>query len=311
MIMSTRTRKAGLIITACVIGYSVGASAQTITFNSPTPWLTLRNDSLVVKAQLDTSKFPKKKITLTALKIESNKKKQIATKTFKVSDFTQDFSLGLAGTTLIGGKDFIRINWSVPGTKDSGLCAPIGIANIDKTAKSDSLHAARSNEEIGANNMTVAAQGAKFKKVKDREFALLWTQTALTVICKKTTSGEALKFVFDGKNGKNAFAAFSDKMVDFIAAKDSVHAYYNERNFGDSITYNQKPWINEFVKASDKDFVVIRIPWFDIGIGKPFDGRVMGFSVFIVSDKAAVLAAYPEKAAVYIPGSWGNLVLDK
>lgn len=300
----------------CVIGYSAGALAQILTFNSPTPWLTLRNDSIIVRAQLDTSKFPKKKITITANKVEGNKKKQIATKTFKVSDFTQDFSLGLAGSTLMGGRDFLKINWSIPGGKDSGSCAPVGIVNIDKIMKSDSMHAARSNEEIDAKNAANAVKSAKFTKIKDQEFSILWTPTALAIICKKlpasSAAGGAIKFVFDGKNGKNAFVAYSDKMVDYVAGKDSMYAYYNERLYNnDSIAYKQKKWINEFVKASEKDYAVIRIPWFDIGIGKPFEGRIMGFSVFIVSDKAAVVAAYPEKASVLIPGSWGNLVLDK
>jgi hypothetical protein len=309
--MITSTARAGLIAIVCVIGYSIGVVAQTITFNSPSPWLTLRSDSLIVKAQLDTSKFPKKKITLTASKIEGNKKKQIATKTFKVSDFTQDFSLGVAGTGLIGGRDFVSITWSVPGAKDSGTCGPVGIANIDKMARKDTLHAAKSSGEIDAKNFSEAMKTAKFTKIKDQEYSLLWTPTALIILCKKSAAPGAIRFVIDGKNGKNAFVAYSDKMIDYVAAKDSVFAFYNERSFADSVTYKQKAWVNEFVKASDKDVAVIRVPWFDLGIGKPFEHRVMGFSVFALGDKAAVLAAYPDKAAVLVPGSWGNLVLDK
>jgi hypothetical protein len=308
--MRTRLARACTLAAACISGYCVGVPAQTITFNSPAPWLTLRNDSLIVKAQLDTSKFPKKKITLAANKIEGNKKKQIAAKTFTVADFTQDFSLGLAGTGLIGGRDFLRINWSVPGAKDSGSCAPIGIANIDKLPKCDTLHAAKSAEEVGANSFAAAAKSAKFTKVKDQEFALLWTPTALVVLCKKASTG-LIRLVIDGKNGKNAFVAYSDKMVDIAPAKDSVYAFYNERSFADSITYKQKQWVNEFAKASDKEISMVNIPWYDIGIGKPFDGRVTGFSVFVLSDKGAMTGAYPEKAAMMVPGSWGNLVLDK
>ena len=307
--------RAGFIGILSMIAYSAGTFAQIITFNSPTPWLTLRSDSIVVKAQLDTAKFPKKKITLTASKIEGNKKKQIATKTFKVSDFTQDFTLGVAGVNLLGGKDFLKINWSVPGSKDSGFCAPVGIVNISKIAKTDSLRAVKSSVEVDIKNVAAAVSGAKFTKIKDREIALKWTPTALLIICKKipasAAAGGAITFVFDGKNGKNAFTAFSDKMLDYLEGKDSIYSYINERDCSDSISYKQKPWISEIVKSSDKDNVVIRIPWYDIGIGKPFDGRIMGFSIFLVSDKAAVLAAYPDKAVVLIPGSWGNLVLDK
>ena len=296
----------------CVFAYAAGTLAQVITFNSPTPWLTMRNDSIVVKAQIDTSKFPKKKITLTASRIESKKKKQVATKTFATSDFTQDFALGQAGVPLLGGRDFLRINWNVPGSKDSGVCAPIGIVNLEKMGKSDSLRAAKKQEEIDLKNVAAAAQGLKFNKIKDQEIALAWTPTALVIVCKKApAAAKAIKFVFDGKNGKNAFVAFSDKMIDYFMGNDSVYSYVNERYYADSITYTQKKWVNELTKASDKDFAVVRIPWYDLGIGKPFDGRIIGFAAFILADKAVVLGAYPEKAALFIPGSWGNLVLDK
>jgi hypothetical protein len=295
----------------CIIALSSAVWAQDITFNSPSPWLTLRNDSMIVKAQLDTSKFPKKKINLAAVRVEGGKKKQITSKTFTVSDFTQDFNLGLAGATLLGGRDFLKITWNVPGTKDSGVCAPVGIVNLDKAAKIDSLHAAKAAGEIDVKNAAAAAAGMKFSKVKDQEVALAWTPTALVVVCKKSPSAAGLRFVIDGKNGKNAFVAFSDKMVEYFPAKDSVYSYVNERSYGDSITYTQKAWTTELAKGGDKDFGVVRIPWYDIGIGKPFDGRVLGFSMFVLSDKAAVIAAYPEKASTFIPGSWGDLVLDK
>jgi hypothetical protein len=309
--MSIRTVKSGFIGTLCIIAFSAAVWAQDITFNSPSPWLTLRNDSLMIKAQLDTSKFPKKKITLTASRVEAGKKKQITSKTFTVSDFTQDFNLGLAGGSLLGGRDFLKINWNVPGTKDSGVCAPVGIVNLDKTAKTDSLHAAKKAGGIDVKNVAAVAAGLKFAKIKDQEVAFAWTAAALVVVCKKSPSAAALRFVIDGKNGKNAFAAFSDKMVEYFPAKDSVYSYVNERSYADSIMYRQKAWTTELAKGGDKDYGVLTIPWYDIGIGKPFDGRVMGFSVFALSDKDAVLAAYPEKAATFIPGSWGNLVLDK
>jgi hypothetical protein len=309
--MSIRMTRAGFIGALCIIGCSTGVWAQVITFNSPTPWLTLRNDSIVVKAQLDTSKYPKKKITLTAMRVDGGKKKQITSKTFTVSDFTQDFALGLAGASLLGGRDFLKIVWNVTGTKDSGVCSPIGVVTIEKLAKTDSMHAAKKAGEIDIKNTASVVQGLKFVKIKDKEVAFAWTPNALVIVSKKSASQAALRFVFDGKNGKNAFVAFSDKMIEYYPAKDSVYSYVNERSYGDSITYKQKPWVTELTKASDKDISVIKIPWYDLGIGKPFDGRTTGCAVFLLSDKATVLAAYPERAMAFIPGSWGNLTLDK
>ena len=309
--MNIRTARAGFVGALCVVAYSTGALAQDITFNSPTPWLTLRSDSLVVKAQLDTSRFPKKKVNLSAIRVEGKQKKQLASKAFKVSDFTQDFDLGRAGLAMFGGRDFLKITWNVPGTKDSGVCAPIGIVNLDKLPKTDSLRAAKKAEETDVKNVAPAAGGMKFSKIKDREVAFAWTPTALIIVCKKTPAAAAFRFVFDGKNGKNAFVAYSDKMIEYFPGLDSVYSYINDRSYGDSIVYKQKTWLNELTKASDKDYGVLRVPWYDIGIGKPFDGRVVGFSVFVLSDKAAVIAAYPEKAAPFVPGSWGNLVLEK
>jgi len=46
-------------------------------------------------------------------------------------------------------------------------------------------------------------------------------------------------------------------------------------------------------KGLDKDFSLITIPWFDIGL-LPFDGRIMGFGAFEMTDAKAT-GAYPKR----------------
>lgn len=308
--MVTRMIKAGCVGMVVVLGYSAGSFAQILTFNSPAPWLSLRNDSIVVKTQLDTSKFAQKKITLSVTKIENKQKKVIATKTFKVTDFTQDFALGLAGTSLLGGKDYLKIEWSVPGITDKGYCAPIGIVAADKINKIQPMHVAKASAAPDIKSIAGIVKDKQFLKVQNAEFLPLWDSSALWIVLKKTTLKDVVKFTFDGKNGKNAFVSYPDKMVDYVVEKDSLHTYINERSFADSILYNQKIWTNDVTKSSDKDYVMVKLPWYDLGIAKPFEGRIMGFAAFALAAKGSMVG-FPDKATLYTPGSWGSLVLDK
>jgi len=294
----------------CLMGYSVGIMGQIITFNSPAPWLTLRNDSVIVKAQLDTSKFKEKKITFTVTKMENKQKKAIAVKTFKVSDFTQDFALGLAGTGLLGGKDYIKIDWTIPGATDKGYCAPIGIAGGEKINKIQPMHISKAIGALDIKNVAALVKDKKFSQVQKAEFLSLWDSAGMAIILKKASLKDAVKFTFDGKNGKNAFVSYPDKMIDYIAEKDSLHTYINERAYSDSIAYTEKVWTNDISKASDKDFAMVKIPWYDLGIAKPFEGRIMGFAAFSVPVKGP-MTGFPDKALLFVPGSWGSLVLDK
>jgi hypothetical protein len=252
-----------------------------------------------------------KKIAFTVTKYENKQKKAISAKTFKVTDFTQDFVLGIAGSGLLGGKDFLKVEWSVPGATDKGFCAPVGIVTNDKIGKIQPSHVAKAALAVDIKNIADLVKGKQFSKIQNQEFLMLWNTDGIAVIAKKAGLKDVVKFVFDGKNGKNAFVSYPDKMIDYIAEKDSVHAYVNERNFNtDSITYSEKVWSNDISKTSDKDYVLIKISWYDLGIAKSFDGRILGFAVFAVPAKGPV-AGFPDKAQLYIPGSWGSIVLDK
>jgi len=304
--MMTRIKNVLCFVVMSLMAYTVGAAAQIITFNNPAPWITQRNDSIIVKAQLDMSTFSSKKITLAVTKVENEKKVVLKEKTFKVKDVTQDFFVGRAGIGLIGGKDYLQIDWSVPKTTDKGSFAPIGIVNLAAAEKIDAVHVHKAGGEIAA----VVAKEAHYTSLQDQQFALLWNDKQLVVAIKKSSAKDVIRFAFDGKNGKNAFLSYPDKIVDFVAEKDSLSAYDYERAYKDSITYTAKSWKNDIAKVTENDCVIITIPWSDLGL-LPFDGRQFGFSVYIVSANQTVTAALPKQAKMFTPGTWGTIVLDK
>jgi hypothetical protein len=289
------------------MAYTVCPSAQVITFNSPAPWITQRNDSIIVKAQLDTSKFSNKKITLAVSKVENGKKTVIKEKTFKVKDITHDFFLGLAGIGIVGGKDFLQIDWSVPKSTEKGSFAPVGIVKLSAIDKNESVHVMKTAEDIAAVS---AVKDVHYTQLQDQQYGLLWNDKQLVVVVKKATVPGVIRFAFDGKNGKNAFLSYPDKIVDFVAEKDSLSAFDYQRTYQDSITYTAKSWKNDITKVTENDCVIITIPWSDLGL-LPFEGRQLGFSVYSVGVNNSISAALPENAKMFIPGTWGTIVLDK
>jgi hypothetical protein len=295
----------------CAVLFSNSAAVDIVSFNSPGQWVTQRSDAIVAKVQLDTSKIPQKKIEFTLSRYDAGKKKIVATKSFKVKDYTQEFALGNAGTSLLGGKDFLRIDWSIPGTKDKGMLFPIGVVNLDKVPKVEPIHAAKVKDAIDAKNWSTLIAGAKYSTVKGNEFGLLWTPKALVVVYKKTQSKDIIRFAFDGKNGKNAFLSHPDRTIDVAIGKDSLSGLFYERgSLNDTLNYSQMTWQSEISLLGDKQTGVIVVPWYDLGM-LPLEERTIGFAAFVLDDKAKVVAATPEKAQYFLPGSWGTVILDK
>jgi hypothetical protein len=286
------------------------AFGDVVSFNSPSQWTTSRSDVIVLKSQLDTAKLPKKQVSIVLSKIENGKKKQVLSKQFKVTDYSQEFNLGSVQTSLLGGKDYLRVDWSVVGSTDKGSLFPIGIVNLDKIDKVAELHVAKVPDAVDAANAGALVKDKKITDVKGSGFVLLWGPKALSIVCKKGQTG-VLRFAFDGKNGKNAFISYPDRMVEYHAANDSIASIMYERvALTDSLNFVQKNWQNDIKKSVSKDYCVITIPWPDLGI-LAVDGRMMGFAALSMGDKSAVAGAYPEKAKLLIPGSWGTVVLDK
>jgi hypothetical protein len=295
----------------CAVWFSGSMANDVVSFNSPGQWVTQRSENIVAKVQLDTSRIPQKKIEFSLSKVEAGKKKLIATKKFKVTDYTQEYTLGSAGNALCGGKDFLRIDWSIPGTKDKGTLFPVGVANLDKLPKVEPVHAVKVKDVINDKNWASLIGGAKFTSVKGNEFGLLWTPKSLVIVCKKAQSKEIVRFAIDGKNGKNAFMSHPDRTVDIYQGKDSLATMFYDRSLlNDTLSYSQMTWQNDVKMFGDKQTNVVVVPWYDLGM-LPLEERDIGFAVFVMDYKANALAALPEKAKYFIPGSWGSVVLDK
>jgi hypothetical protein len=303
--------QAGLAGVICAAWFAGSAFADIVTFNSPGQWTTERSDKIVLKVQLDTAKIPKKQLSVSLYKVEAGKKKLVATKPFKVSDYSQEFNLGSVGTNLLGGKDYLKIEWAITGTKDKGSLFPVGIVNLDKIPAVESLHAAKVQAPVDENSAASLAAKAKFTSVKGCEFALFWSTNALSVVLKKGQASSTLKLAFDGKNGKNAFISYPDRVVELNLAKDSMSTVLYERvALSDSVNFPVKDWKCDVKKTTGKEFTVITIPWFDIGLVAQ-DERALGFAAFLEGEKSAPVAAYPDKARLLVPGSWSTIVLDK
>jgi hypothetical protein len=306
-----KTLQLGLTGVVCAAWFAGSAFADIVTFNSPGQWTTERSDKIVLKVQLDTAKIPQKKIAVVLSKIESGKKKQVSSKSFKVTDYSQEFDLGAVGTTLLGGKDFLKIEWSIPGAKDKGGLFPVGIVDLDKLSALAPLHAKKVQEPADAKNAAALAAGAKFTTVKGVEFALFWSPKSLSILCKKGASKDVIRLAFDGKNGKNAFISYPDRVVELNLAKDSMSTVlYDRVALSDSINFPVKDWKSEVSKTAAGEFTVINVPWYDIGLVAQ-DERVLGFAAFLTDEKSVPAAAYPDKAKLLMPGSWSSIVLDK
>ena len=305
-------RRISKMLAACIAGSVVGAYCQVITINSPAAWVTQRNDSITVRAQIDTAQVKKKELTLSAeLVNDQAKSKSLATKTFKISDYTGDFALGPVKQDLVGGLSYIKINWSIPGTVNKGSIAPIGIVALDKLPKAEMVAVPHAAEGADAAAVVAAVKDADYKTVGSAKAALAWNKDAFYIILVKQAMAGTVRFAFDGKNGKNAFVSFADRVVMFMPDKDSLWgAHYSRQMAGDTLKYVEKSWPSELKKSVSGDKIVLRIPWYDTGI-VPFGDRKIGFGVMAFDAKGTQVAALPASAKYFLPGTWGDIQLVK
>jgi hypothetical protein len=305
-------RNISKILAACIAGSVVGAYGQVLTFNSPAAWVTQRNDSVTVRAQIDTAQIKKKEIALSvSLMNDQVKAKPLAQKTFKVSDYTGEFALGQVKLDLVGGLSYLKIDWSIPGTTNKGSIAPIGIVAIDKLPSVAPMAVAHAKE--GADMAAVAGEvkEADFKTIGSAKAALTWNKDALYIVLVKQSMPGTVRFAFDGKNGKNAFVSFADRVVIYMPGKDSLWGtHYSRLMVGDTLKYVEKPWPSELKKSIVGDKIVLRIPWYDTGI-VPFEERKIGLSIMTFDAKGQQAAALPATAKFFLPGTWGNVELVK
>jgi hypothetical protein len=302
------------VISLSVVLGVVAVSAQIVSFESPAAWQTLRSDSLIIKAQFDTSRLQKKQIKIVVSKGSEGRKKAIVTKTFTINSYFQVLDCGKVGAPVVGGKEFISLDWSIAELKETGSIAPFGVAVLPGNDSANLLHAKKLGTNDDAKTALASAATASLLKVgKDAAFIPFWSEKALFLVCKKSGVNNQLQFAFDGKNGKNAFLSFPDRFLAVSLKTDSLFGRYYVRNFGkDSIGYGEQgvyKWNNEIKQTSDSAFICVTIPWFDLGV-IPSVGRIMGMAQFFANEKGKVSGQLPARAKYYIPGTWGSIVLE-
>lgn len=291
---------------ALLISGAAFVSAQVVVLNSPSPWLTMRNDSIIAKAQVDTAVLKSDKVNYTLSSVVGGVKKQIAKKQVNVTDMSSEAFIAKLGSNVLGGKDFLTIEWGADSLK--GEVAPFGIVALDKVAKKAPLQVKSVDSNATLKTVAENTRDDQFVKCGTRSFALSWNKSALFIVVKKSSDTAKLVFGIDGKNGKNAFVAYPDRFV--CVMKDGVWGIHYERELEkDTLKYKELAWNNEITKEIIGEKIVIKMPWYDTGI-VPFDGRQAGFAAFTMNkDKAT--ASYPEKANYYIPGTWGTFTILK
>jgi hypothetical protein len=298
-----------IIKAALVCAISVNTIlAQAVSFSSPASWITQRNDTVFIRAQLDTALIKKKAVSVSLLQVNDGKKKVIAKKNLKITDNVMELMFAKVGKDLLGGKEFLRLEWAADNEK--GVIEPIGILDLNKVSKSDTVKALRVQDGAEAKTVADIIKAEQFRKIGSVEFGTAWNKDAFFIVMKKSQDSSTISFAFDGKNGKNAFLSYPDRIISYIPAKDSLNTTCYVREIkGDTLKYKDKLWNSEIEKVAADEKVIIRMPWADIGV-IPFEERMIGIGVFAMQ-KGKVNAAIPQNAQYYIPGTWGDVFLQK
>jgi hypothetical protein len=299
--------------TAVIAGlvFSSTSFGQNIVINSPSPWMTLRNDSVVVKAQIDTAIIKQRNISITIAQVENGKSKAIQSKKFPITGYSNEFSFGKINTKLIGGTQFLKIDWTLPAKEGNGNVEPIGIVDLNKE-NLESVKAIHAPDGATSSAVASLVKNEQFRKIGQTEFAAAWNKEALFFVIKKgQQDSEIIKLSLDGKNGKYAFLSYPDRIINYSSAKDSVWGTHFTRSLsGDTLKYTEKPWKSDLSKEKINDVVVVKIPYYDTGI-MPFEGRQTGFAAFTYNASGKESGVFPQQGSFFIPGTWTDLVFLK
>lgn len=300
-----------IIKAALVCVSSVSAIlAQAASFSSPASWITQRNDTVFIKAQLDTALIKKKAVSVSLLQVNEGKKKVIAKKNLKITDNVMELMFAKVGKDLVGGKEFLRLEWALADNGEKGVIEPVGILDLKKAQKSDTVKALRVQDGAEVKSVADIIKAEQFRKIGSVEFGTAWNKNALFIVMKKGQDSSKISFAFDGKNGKNAFLSYPDRVISYVPASDSLNTTHYDREIkGDTLKYTDKLWQSEIKKENIGEKVVIRMPWADIGV-IPFEERMVGMGVFVELG-GKIKEAIPQNAQFYIPGTWGDIFLQK
>jgi hypothetical protein len=302
-------RYAGMAVALC----STLVSAQIVAFNAPSEWLTQRNDEFVARVIFDTSRVNKKNVRFDLYSIVNGKKSKVASKSVKVVQSAQDIVLGKTGGVVFGGNNFAKIEWIVVETKEKGEIGPVGVVNLDKIGAYDSLMV----KKTAAGDVAGVAQavGDKWFLASGAKTGVSYDDKNLYVAFAKNPgmAGQKVTVGVDGKNAKSAFLSYADRFISWYPGSDSVTYTHCARVFmSDSISYREEGWRTEATVTSNDTYVLVAMPWFDLGMAKPFKNRKFGLTVLVFDDKGKKTASAPAKSAeLRLPGTWANVVLEQ
>jgi hypothetical protein len=289
------------------------AQDEAVTITSPTPWMTLRSDSVVVSVQADTLRLPQRSIAFKVSKNSNGKTSALFSKTVKMDDVSADVFLGRLGALPLGGTDFLTVEWSVPGSELKGVIEPLGAVRLpDEVTARPPLSAARLKEGVTEAQVADILRGVGGTEAGGVRFAAGWNTDALYVLINAAEGVTEAQIAIDGKCGKSAFLSWADRFAVFSAASDSVYGRHYKRSVDKSVMkFDEMAWGGQSTLSVTKAEVsrLIKIRWYEVGI-QTFEERNIGFAVF-AANKAKKAAAYPGLANREIPGTWGDLKLEK
>lgn len=281
--------------------------AEIVAFHNPSPWITLRSDKIVAKTLIDTVEVKNRPIKITLSKIINNKSIKIVTKNFKANDYSHEYELANIGSNIIGGTDFLKIDWEIVGTEKKGTVSPFGIVSMSNVSLENVFECKKFSSKLDFDKIN---KESNFTSVGNTQFYSAWNNNNLVLVLKNVKDADYITFTFDGKNGKNAFLSYPDRICTYFPKTDSIDAVFYKRNINEkSIEYNENKWINDITKHTNDGHIFITIPWYDLGMSSSA-GRILGFSAF-ANYKNKNTIALPSSAKKEIPGTWGNMKLVK
>jgi hypothetical protein len=284
-------------------------SAQPVIFSDPVAWITMRNTIMVAKAQVDTAKLEGNVLNISLKRVRDGKAQLLSSKKLTVNDFSVEFQLDDISSSLVGGYDYLQLEWSNPKATHKGVLEPFGVVVLDSLNAANSFDATK-QLTISANSIDKGLLSGSKCQVGGSGIGFLWNEKELAVVVpKRSTKMNGVSVFFDGKNAKNAFLSYPDREVRIFPSNDSVATVHFVRSFVEgAVGYEEQRWYAGVSKDISADYVVVKIPLYDIGV-VPFNGRKMGCMVESRDSSGTVVDVFPANAQRYIPGTWGNLLL--
>jgi hypothetical protein len=302
------TRSLGALLLFVTAGFSL-AAAQVVSFNEPVAWMTVTDRSITAKMLLDTARIEKPKIRLSLVKVKNGRRRTVRSRTFSVKDYSQEFDLGSVGESVLGGNDFLSIEWSIPGQADKGVLEPVGVVELDESKIETVLEGVQVEGKLDTASAAAKAEKARFAEVGGHKLGMLWNEEVFALIIREGSELGSVTMMIDGKNGKNAFLSYPDRVLTWRVGIEALEAFHHRRVEADTtINYPRAKWMHGITSAKKEKGAVIVVPWHDTGI-LPFVGRRAGVMLSAVAESGATPVTLPADAREKIPGTWGDMVL--